>query len=323
MFRPVTSLASSAPRAALVRASGICKRYTKGPLALQDFTLDLYMGEIVCLLGPNGAGKTTASRIIGTQLAPDEGDLFIRDTDALSHPERVRGNLAMLPQDAMPTPGLTVWENVYYYLRARGLSRSVSRERTADVIDKMDLSAERNRSVTRLSGGTCRRVLLAMVLASEADVILLDEPTSGVDPIGRRKTWELLRGLARQRAVLITTHTMDEADALADRVAIVSGGRILTYGPPAHLVGQLHSRHKIRIVADKQVEELFSDCGYVEELDAQIVVYPLNDHELHRAVRIALAQGIEFSISSVGLEDVYLSLVRKSALVQETVRSGK
>src|SRR5580658_8107663 len=170
--------------------------------ALDDLSFKIPTGRVYGLIGRNGAGKTTFVRIAATQLALTSGSATVLGHDVASEERAIRTRIACVPQEARPLYFLNVEEVVYTYLKLRGLDAKESRRRTRDALEQLSLMEFRRRTVQRLSGGLRRRVLCAMVLASDAEILFLDEPTTGLDPIARRQVWEAIRRAIREQRTI-------------------------------------------------------------------------------------------------------------------------
>lgn len=205
-------------------------------LALDGVSFDVAPGEIFALLGPNGGGKTTLFRIAATVMRPTEGTVRVLGDDVVAQPARVRRHLGVVFQSPALDPVLTVRENLVHHGHLYGLRGAVLDVRLADVLDRLGLAARARDRVGRLSGGLMRRVELAKALVASPAVLLLDEPSTGLDPVARRDLWDQIGALSAgaRTTVVVTTHLMDEA-ARADRVAIIDRGRIVAAGRPAEL----------------------------------------------------------------------------------------
>ena len=210
--------------------------------ALEALDLQVDVGEIVALLGPNGAGKTTAVRILSTLLRADAGRATIAGHDLGTDARRVRASISLTGQYAAVDGLLTGRENLLMMGRLRHVPRAVRTSRTAELLDRFDLTDEADRRVATYSGGTRRRLDLAMSLVVVPTVLFLDEPTTGLDPRGRGEVWDAVARLAGSGvSVLLTTQYLDEADRLADRVVVIDHGRVVAQGSPADLKAQVGS----------------------------------------------------------------------------------
>ena len=220
---------------AAVEVSGLTKEF--GPTrALDDATFDVARGEIFGLLGPNGAGKTTTMRILLTLLKPTAGTARVAGHDVTKDPVAVRKRVGWVPQEHTVDPLLTVMENMTFMGGMYHLTPIAARHRAAELLELADLAGHDNKVAKVLSGGTRRKLELAMSLVNVPTVLFLDEPTVGLDVTARRDLWAYVRQISRQgTTIVLTTHYLDEADALCDRVAIIDRGRIQATGAPSEL----------------------------------------------------------------------------------------
>ncbi|HVA74908.1 MAG TPA: ATP-binding cassette domain-containing protein [Acidimicrobiales bacterium] len=206
-------------------------------LAVDHVDLEIAPGEVFGLLGPNGAGKTTTIRILTTLLPCERGSAEIFGVDVGRHPMEVRRLIGYVPQQLSADSGLTGRQNLMLYARLYGLPGRVRRQVTEEVLDAMGLTESADRLVRTYSGGMVRRLELAQALVSSPKLLILDEPTTGLDPIGRTDMWERLHALRKQTGltVLLTTHYMEEAERLCDRLAMMHLGRVRLVGTPQEL----------------------------------------------------------------------------------------
>lgn len=217
-----------------IETKGLTKRY--GALAAVDhMDLTVRQGELLALLGVNGAGKTTAIRMMCGLSAPTEGDALICGHSVLRDRAAVKGCIGLSPQDSAVAEHLTVRENLLFMARIQGLSGQAAQARTAEVLRLMGLDAAAHRPAGVLSGGWQRRLSIAMALIGTPRVLFLDEPTLGLDVLARRELWQIIRSLKGHTTILLTTHYMEEAAQLADRIAVMTGGRIAAQGTLAEL----------------------------------------------------------------------------------------
>jgi ABC-2 type transport system ATP-binding protein len=279
--------------------------------ALEDLTLDIPTGRVYGVIGRNGAGKTTFVRITSTQLERTSGAARVLGFDVASQEREIRTRIACVPQEARPLYFLNVEEVVYLYLKLRGLDAVDSRRRTRDALDQLSLTEFRRRAVSRLSGGLRRRVLCAMVLASDAEILFLDEPTTGLDPIARRQVWEAIRRAIReQRTILLTTHYLDEAEALSSRLALFERGRLVLEGAPADLRARVRYPYRVTVHGAYPREEL-DTYGKVSEIEGGFLVFA-REPEARELARMALERGNRISMGPVSLEDIFLDVVGRS-----------
>ena len=270
------------------------KRYKRGVQANREISFEAQSGEALGILGPNGAGKTTLVRQITTKLLPTSGQIRVFGVDAVADPIGVKNLMGIVPQEAQLFEMLTVRETLKIFGKLRGLSGRDANRRADEIISELRLDAHRNVVNVKLSGGLKRRVMVGLAALAEPGLIVLDEPTTGLDPQSRRDLWNLVREhRSRGATILMTTHYMDEAEALCDRVGIISNGRLL---------------------ALDSVEGLKSDHGYEFKVTYSVdgkngaseTIYGKDDRELVERVR---ARGVrQFSVGRTTLEDVYLAL---------------
>jgi ABC-2 type transport system ATP-binding protein len=298
---------------AAIVARGLGRVYGSGGRvpALADLHLTIPSGLVYGLIGRNGAGKTTFVRIAATQLAPTSGTVEVLGHDVRREPTPIRERIACIPQESRPLYFLTVDELVFLYLRMRGLDRLDSRRRTNEVLDELDLADVRHRLVSRLSGGQRRRAMVAMILASDAELLFLDEPTTGLDPLARREVWGALRRAQRERrTVVLTTHYLDEAEALSARLALLEGGRLVVEGTPEDLRARVRRPFRVRIDGGMVREEL-EPYGEVAAVDGGFLVFG-GERSTRELAQAALGRGLRVSMGPVSLEDVFLQLVGRS-----------
>lgn len=274
--------------------------------ALKAVNIEVGRGELFTLLGPNGAGKTTFLRIISTQLLPTSGDAFVLGYSAVSEAEEVRKHIAVVPQDVATYNNFTPWEYAYYFARLRGMASSAARQKAEEALKAVDLWDLRNRMCQTLSGGEKRRAIIASVLSSDADVLMLDEPTSGLDAVARRGVWSALRDLVKSgKTILLTTHMMEEAEMVSDRLAIVNKGNVVACGRPDEIKGLV--REKFRVVVNGDFKQLSS--FEVAKLGDRSIVYVKTQDEAIDVLKASLKMNLRAEASAVTLEDVFVKLV--------------
>ena len=246
--------AAPAAREPLIRTEHLTKVYEgrQGPLrAVDGVELSIGAGEFFGLLGPNGAGKSTTIGMLTTSVIPTDGRVFVSGIDARANPAAVKRRIGVVSQSNTLDRALTVWENLYYHARYFGVPARDARARADELLERFALADRARSMVFELSGGLARRLMIARALAHRPAALFLDEPTSGIDPQTRINLWELLADLHRQGlTILLTTHYLEEADALCDRIAILDRGRVLALGAPA----QLKETHGADTVITLQVD---------------------------------------------------------------------
>jgi ABC-2 type transport system ATP-binding protein len=279
--------------------------------AVRGVTFDVAHGEVFCLLGPNGAGKTTITEIAEGHRVPTSGSVSVLGHDPGRAPRELRDRVGVVLQSSGIQAELTVGELLE--MHGRWYSRSLTPDA---LIDLVELDAKRDTRAGQLSGGQRRRLDLALGLVGDPDVLFLDEPTTGFDPQARRHAWSTIRDLCSTgKTVFLTTHFMDEAQFLADRVAVMVGGRIVASGPPEALGGRDELPTEIRFVlpAGVGLADLPELPGGAvsQERDEVLVTSAQGVAATHTITGWALERGIaltRFSVTQPTLEDVYLAL---------------
>ena len=230
-----------------VEARGLTRHF--GQLeAVRGIDFAIRRGECFGLLGPNGAGKTTTIRMVAGRLAPTQGELRVLGRDTRWDAAAIRRRLGVVPQESQLDTSLTVLENLYTYGLFYGLSRAASRRRALELLEFFRLTDRAHDVTQSLSGGMRRRVAIARALMGEPELVILDEPSTGLDPHARRLLWDRLTELRRRGVtLLLSTHYMDEAARLCDRVAVMHQGRIIAEGPPEELVRQHVGRWVVEV----------------------------------------------------------------------------
>jgi len=204
-------------------------------VAVDGIDLSVQEGELFSLLGPNGAGKTTTISMLSCLLRPTSGTGRILGHDIRADPLAVKRLIAVSPQETAIAEHLDAWENLRLMARVHGLGKQETKRRSAELLDTMALTDRAKDSAKKYSGGMKRRLSIAMALVTDPRVLFLDEPTIGLDPQSRRGIWKYIEGLKGTTTIVLTTHYLEEADALADRIAIVDGGKVVAAGTPSEL----------------------------------------------------------------------------------------
>jgi ABC-2 type transport system ATP-binding protein len=296
-----------APGEPVVRVRGLRKSYGD-VAAVRGIDLDVQLGEVFALLGPNGAGKTTTVEILEGYRRRTAGDVTVLGVDPAHPTLEWRARIGLVLQASKMPPELTVEELVSRYAGFYPAPRDVG-----ETIELVGLAEKRRSRAGRLSGGQQRRLDVALALVGDPELVFLDEPTTGFDPAARRQAWQMVANLRRLgKTVLLTTHYMDEAEALADRVAIVVGGRIVAEGPPSTLGGRENAPCEIRFrrppgwdpaLLPKGVRPAYrNDFVTLETADPVPVLGPVLDW-----VRRAGVDLLGLEVRRPSLEDVYLA----------------
>jgi ABC-2 type transport system ATP-binding protein len=281
-------------------------------VALAGVSMEVRRGERVALLGRNGAGKTTFLRIASTLLRPTSGSIEVFGHDVDRSPEKVRPFIAVVPQEGKPFFHLTPREQVYTYLRARGLSRETGKSRTAEALERMGLAEVADRLAITLSGGQRQRTMVATVIATEAPLLFLDEPTIGMDPFARRGVWDSLRVLTqRGSTILLTTHYLDEAEALSQRLYIVERGQVIVSGTADDLKRSVGGTLKVAMPNGAHLADQFQSFGScVTDGDGlTVVVHP---ERLGELMELAVRSQLTATVGPVTLEEAFLRVVGRS-----------
>ncbi len=280
--------------------------------ALAGVSMTVRRGERVSLLGRNGAGKTTFLKIASTLLRPSSGTVEVFGVDVDRSPEQVRPFIAVVPQEGKPFFHLTPREQVYTYLRARGLPRETSKARTEEALQQMGLVEIADRLSITLSGGQRQRTMVATVIATQAPLLFLDEPTIGMDPFARRDVWESLRRLTeRGSTILLTTHYLDEAEALSHRLYIVERGEVLVSGTAEELKRSVGGSMQVSMPEGAPYIELFRSFGPCLA-DGSALEVRVDPERLSEVMEVAARAQLEARMEPVSLEEAFLRAVGRS-----------
>ncbi len=212
-----------------IKTTGLVKRY-KNITAVDGLDLEIEQGELFALLGVNGAGKTTAIKMLSCLTLPTAGDAVVGGCSVVKEPEKVKKCIGVSPQETAVAPNLSVKENLELICGIHGFSKEKTRTKIEELTGQFDLESVLRRKAGKLSGGWQRRVSIAMALISEPQILFLDEPTLGLDVLARHDLWETICTLKGRVTIVLTTHYMEEAEALSDRIGILKNGRLLAVG---------------------------------------------------------------------------------------------
>lgn len=288
--------------------------------ALSTVSLNVEPGQIYTLLGRNGAGKTTFVRICATQLMPTAGSISILGYDAVKEPGKVRNIISIVPQEGRPLRALTPWDHVYNWLQIRGENKNKSKEETEKILRKLELYEARNRPAMNLSGGMKQKVLVAMAMATNAELLFLDEPTIGLDPVSRRQVWSAIKDWKKEgKSILLTTHYMDEAEMLSDNIVIIDKGRIIAQGILNELRKIIPQNIRVDIAKDTVDTNLLKTYGSVVETGTNTVRVFAFDSAVKELSEFAIKKNIPFTVSPITLDDVFVSLVGDGQIEQNDV----
>jgi lipooligosaccharide transport system ATP-binding protein len=304
-------------REVVIRARGLTKKY-KDFVAVDGVDFEVYRGEAFGLLGPNGAGKSTTMKMINSTSRRTGGELEILGKDPAKHGPEIRSHLGVVPQQDNLDRELKVWENLFIYGRYFGLSRKYLKTRVEELIDFAQLREKRDTKVDALSGGMKRRLTIARGLVNEPEILMLDEPTTGLDPQARHVLWDRLFRLKEQGVTLvITTHYMDEAEQLCDRLIVMDAGKIMAEGSPAQLIREHSSREvlEVRFGTDRNAEvapQLEGIGERTEVLPDRILIYAENGEAALTRVHELGLNPITSLVRRSSLEDVFLRLTGRT-----------
>jgi lipooligosaccharide transport system ATP-binding protein len=305
--------------APLIRARGLVKRFGDF-VAVDGIDVDVQKGEAFGFLGPNGAGKSSTMRMVGCISPPTAGTLEILGLDPVRDGPQIRSRLGVCPQlDSLDTE-ITVLENLTVYARYFGIPRRVARERAAELLEFVQLSERANDKVEPLSGGMKRRLTIARALVNEPDLVLLDEPTTGLDPQARHLVWERLFRLKQQGVTLVlTTHYMDEAEQLCDRLVVMDRGRIVAEGSPRDLIERHSTREVVELrfgdhPLEAYVGKLDGIGDRVELLPDRILLYADDGDAAAETVHARHLAPSSVLVRRSSLEDVFLHLTGRALI---------
>jgi ABC-2 type transport system ATP-binding protein len=300
---------------AAIEVTGLAKSYGSATV-LSGVDLHVAEGTIFGLLGPNGAGKTTIVRILSTLIKPDAGRVSVAGHDLASNPDAIRAAIGLTGQFSAVDDLLTGEENLRLMADLHHLGRVPGRERVAQLLDAFELLDAAGRPVSTYSGGMRRRLDLAMTLVGSPRVIFLDEPTTGLDPGGRRTMWDAIRRLVSSGVtIFLTTQYLDEADQLADRIAVLDQGRVVAEGTPAELKRRIPRGHVVlRFAALEDMRAAQQALGVAGGDEAGLVLRVPSDGSIPALRRVveeldeAGIEGAELSIHTPDLDDVFFAV---------------
>lgn len=313
-----------------ITASDLVKTYPKGKVkALDGLSLEVEEGTVLGVLGPNGAGKTTCVRVLATLLKPDSGSATVAGVDAIKNPDQVRKLIGLSGQYAAVDETLTGWDNLVMFGRLYHLSNSQAKARATELLEQFKLTESAKRAITTYSGGMRRRLDLAAALIVRPKVLFLDEPTTGLDPRGRLDMWDAIKDLvAGGTTLLLTTQYLEEADQLADRIAVIDHGKVIANGTSDELKAQVGGEKLEVTVAPSSLLATKVALELITSHEAQV------DEQFNR-ISIAVAGGsaalsdvvraldgrsieiLDLALKRPSLDDVFLALTGHVAEIEE------
>jgi len=292
----------------MITVKNLTKIYENKTVALKNVSFSIQSKGIFALIGRNGAGKTTLLRILATELLPSSGYAEIDGIDIIKDPWTVRKRISVIPQEARAIPWLTPKQTIISYLMYRGLSISEAKRRAEENLKRLGIESYANKLNRVLSGGLKRKLLVATVISSEADILFLDEPTTGLDPISRNGLWEILNEIKKERFIFLTTHYLEEAERLADNLAILEKGELAGMGTMDNLRSKFSRKYSIRILDNTSIS--FDYGEIVKGYDNKIQILA-DEREAEIITRELIDKKIKFSYNPISLEDIFYYLVKK------------
>lgn len=310
-------MANSPTNDVVIWAKNLTKKY-KDFVAVDGIDFQVKRGESFGLLGPNGAGKSTTMKMISSVSQRNSGELQILGKEPNTHGPEIRAHLGVVPQKDLLDRELKVWENIFTYGRYFGLPRKWLKNKVTELLEFAQLTEKRNSKADDLSGGMQRRLAIARGLVNEPEILMLDEPTTGLDPQARHVLWDRLFRLKEQGVTLvITTHYMDEAEQLCDRLIVMDKGKIMAEGSPADLIKQYSSKEVVEVrfgtdKNEKMADKLSGMSDRIEVLPDRILLYTERGEELLSKIIDAGMHPVTSLVRRSSLEDVFLRLTGRT-----------
>jgi len=288
-----------------------------GLVAVNGVDLEINKGELFSLLGPNGAGKTTTIRMLCCLLKPTKGTASILGYDVVKTPFSVKKLIGVSPQDTILSERLNCWENLALIGKVHDLSSYEVTRRSKELLETMGLMERAKDQVRKFSGGMKRRLSIAMALVSNPKVIFLDEPTLGLDPQARRAIWEYIAALKGKKTILLTTHYMEEADFLSDRIGIIDEGRVVALGTSQELKTNLFEMRSMVVSTENLTAEIIADLlskySRLEKVKGRLKIYH-KDLDFKEIVDYLHSRGVTVysaALEQPTLEDVFIQITGK------------
>jgi ABC-2 type transport system ATP-binding protein len=306
-----------------IETRALTKVYPGDIRAVDHLDLVVQRGEIFGLLGPNGAGKTTTAGMLTTRVVPTSGEAFVGGVDVVRHPAQAKRLIGVVPQSNTLDRSLTVWENLYFHGRFFGMDAKAAKSEASRLLERFRLSERAGAPVMALSGGMAQRLMVARAVMHRPSVLFLDEPTAGLDPQSRIALWEILSELhVDGQTILLTTHYMEEADQLCNRVAIIDQGRVISLDTPAMLKRSVGADATVRVTARGELQTLAEilrakvdgATGATVRGGAVLLSVQGVDGVLPDVMQTAERNGFDItdiSVSETTLETVFISLTGK------------
>ena len=294
-----------------IEATGVTKIYKSArQAALSDVSLKVEAGRVFTLLGRNGAGKTTFVRMCATQLTPTAGSIRVLGHDVIREAKQIRELISVVPQEGRPLRALTSWDHVYNWLQIRGAGKQAAKEKTEEILRKLELYEARDRPAMNLSGGMKQKILVAMAMATDAQFLFLDEPTIGLDPVSRRQVWSAIKDWKNKGgSIMLTTHYMDEAEMLSDYIVIIDRGAVIAQGTIQELRRVIPQNIRVDIARDGLDVDALKPYGSVVDTGAGTLRVLTFESTVRELSELALRKNLTFTVSPITLDDVFVYLV--------------
>ncbi|BAI62584.1 ABC transporter ATP binding protein [Methanocella paludicola SANAE] len=294
---------------AIIEGRGVTKYYNS-LLAVDNVDFSIDEAECFGFLGPNGAGKTTIMKMIYCRIPVTSGDIVVDGLSVRQSQRKIKSTIGVATQEDDLDRDLTVYENLWVYSRYFDLRARESKKRIDELLSFFDLGKKRDTTVDDLSGGMKRKLSVARALINDPRILILDEPTTGLDPAARRQIWDTVIKLGSEgKTVILTTHYMEEAQELCDRIALVFGGKILEYGSPDEIIGRVIGTNVCELYApsDQALNDVRKTIpGSIEQVGNRLFVYGNDAGALQR--QCEAATGVSQHVRPATLEDVFMKL---------------
>lgn len=300
-----------------IQANNLCKKFGHR-VAVSDLSFNIEKGEIFSLLGTNGAGKTTTIKMLSCLLKPTSGSATLMGIDALKSPRKVKNIIGVSPQETAIAMHLNTCENLILMGGIFNMTRSQAKKRAIELMELMELE-DRKDQVRKLSGGMQRRLSIAMALVSNPEILFLDEPTLGLDPHARRSVWNYIEKLKGVKTILLTTHYLEEADSLADHIAIMENSKIIEMGTSSELKERYQSSKKMHIQFQNAVDgidEKLRQLNIDVEVTADGVTLSTPELNVYAITDVLRASGViikNIQMQEPTLDEVFVSLTGKES----------
>lgn len=306
----------------MIEAKSLCKRYD-GFTAVDDLSFTITAGQVLGFLGPNGAGKSTTMKMLTGFLTPTSGTALINGVDVSDHPVEACKNIGYLPEGAPCYGEMTVRQFLTFVARARLIRKSEVADSVDRALEKLNLMAVAHQPVETLSKGFKRRVGLAQAIIHDPQILILDEPTDGLDPNQKHEVRLLIRSMAKDKIIVISTHILEEVEAVCNRVMIIADGKLLADDTPHGLVSRSRYSNAVSMVVDEaeKVASILSELPQVakaELKEGELTLFPADEQGLFEAITAAIAENqwdvMALRLEAGRLDDVFRTITSKEAV---------